>query len=299
VEYRRHFDAGDETITYNVRVAFEGTDAQQATLNATTFDGTEYTVCTVTYFQFKPSANMTTVTVEPHATEVTVPVQSMEEIKANIIDLGWLKVWNEFGWWYPWYRAHARISLSISGLDLWVHLGISPILPDQGVIEWSEDLAQLFASLKDEAVTEMFIEVGAFIAMYFTAKGISLLGRAAQPWLIPVAGMMMLIKFLAQIALLFRDWNDKVQMLAAGIVNTVLALLAYFRIDVLVLFIESVIVGMSLSAASAMRVIGQKIRIAIDAVDEAFSVLRDWIDITEFVGDVVLAALSWARFFQL
>jgi hypothetical protein len=180
-----------------------------------------------------------------------------------------------------------------------VHLGISPILPDQGVIEWSEDLAQLFASLKDEAVTEMFIEVGAFIAMYFTAKGISLLGRAAQPWLIPVAGMMMLIKFLAQIALLFRDWNDKVQMLAAGIVNTVLALLAYFRIDVLVLFIESVIVGMSLSAASAMRVIGQKIRIAIDAVDEAFSVLRDWIDITEFVGDVVLAALSWARFFQL
>jgi hypothetical protein len=299
VEYRRHFDAGDETITYNVQATFEGTDAHTATLNATSFDGENYTVCTVTYFSFKPSANMTTVTVEPHATEVVVPVESPEEMQKYAIDLGWLKVWGEFGWAYPFFRTHAKLSLSLYGLDLGVHIGLNPILPDEGVVEWSDDLAELFASLQQEALNQMFIEVGGLIAMYFSAKGLSLLGRVAQPWLIAAAAAIMIAKFSLQGVLLGRDWNDKMGVLASGTVNTILAILVYFKIDVLFLFIESVAIGMSLSAASALRVIGQKIGSMMSTIGTAFSILRDWIDITEFVGDMTLAALSWMRFFQL
>jgi hypothetical protein len=105
-EFRRHFDVGNETITYNVQATFEGTGAQHATLNSTTFDGEDYTVCTVTYFQYKPSANMTTVTIEPHATDVMVPIKSPEELEQDAKATGFYRVEPEFSWWFPWFRLH-------------------------------------------------------------------------------------------------------------------------------------------------------------------------------------------------
>jgi hypothetical protein len=119
VEYRRHFDAGDETITYNVQATFEGTDAQQATLNSTTFDGEDYTVCTVTYFEYKPSANMTTVTIEPHATEVAVPIQSPEEMQQEAAKQG-LETWgpDSFSIFPPFFKLHARAAIDWLDLDV-------------------------------------------------------------------------------------------------------------------------------------------------------------------------------------
>jgi hypothetical protein len=164
VEYRRHFDAGDETITYNVRVAFEGTDAQQATLNATTFDGTEYTVCTVTYFQFKPSANMTTVTVEPHATEVTVPIKSPEELQEEAQQAGSLSIWHEFFWWPPFYRFHMIYLLNSSPqFDVGIGIASSTLQGFQSFIDrisqYARDIVpDLFA---DYILGEMVAFVGA------------------------------------------------------------------------------------------------------------------------------------------
>lgn len=106
-------------------------------------------------------------------------------------------------------------------------------------------------------------------------------------------------KFLLQGFFLIRDYNNKVGMLAASIVNAILAALASFRIDVVLLLIESIAVGMTLSVAYALRWIGQQIRAMFDAVGDAFKAFRDIIDTVEFIGDVILAALAWRRFLEL
>jgi hypothetical protein len=49
---------------------------------------------------------MTTITIEPHATEVVVPVKSPEELQQQAEQDGTLRVWHEFSWWFPWYRIH-------------------------------------------------------------------------------------------------------------------------------------------------------------------------------------------------
>jgi hypothetical protein len=306
--------------TYRIVASYEcdNADAVTATASATTPNGTQYTVCTTTQYDYKSTQSGVTLTVEPPKTDVAAPAgnepptqspegttvtlpppKTPEQIQRYAIDLGWLKIWGEFSWSYPWFRTHAKLGVSLSGLDLWVHIGFNPVLPDEGVVEWSRDLAQLFASLKEEAVTDTFIEVVGLIAMYFSAKSLSLLGRAAQPWLIAAAAGIMIAKFGLQGLLLGRSWNDKMGMLASGIVNTILAILVYFKIEILVLFIKSVAIGMSLSVVSALCAISQKIKSMMSAIETAFRFMRDWIDIVEFAGDAILAAMSWVRFFDL
>jgi len=56
---------------------------------------------------------------------------------------------------------------------------------------------------------------------------------------------------------------------------------------------------MSLSVVSALRAIGQKIGSMMGTIGTTFSFMRDWVDIVEFAGDAVLAAMSWLRFFEL
>jgi len=314
---------GGQTTTYQIRAVFEGAGFKTINLTVTDPYGRNYAVCTTLQWDFRSSQNSVTLTVEAPKTDTTVstpaspedevtvtqddesttvtipPAKTPEQMQQYAIDLGWLKMWAQFSWSYPWFRTHAQLSVSLNGLDLWLHIGFNPVLPDEGVVEWSPDLAQLFASLQEEALTEMFIEIVGLIAMYFSAKGLSLLGRGAQPWLLAAALGIIVAKFSAQSLLLYIDWNDKVKMLAQGIVNTILAILVYFKIDVLLLFIESVAIGMSMSVVSALRAIAQKIGSMMGTISTAFSFLRDWVDIVEFAGDAILAAMSWVRFFQL
>jgi len=314
---------GGKATKYQIKATFEGAGFKTKNLTVTDPYGQDYAVCTTMQWDFKSSQNMATLTVEAPKTDVTVtepaspedtvtvtqddnsttvtipPSKTPEQMQQYAIDLGWLKMWCEFSWSYPWFRTHANLSVSLNGLDLWLHIGFSPVLPDEGVVGWSADLAQLFASLREEALTEMFVETPGLITMYFSAKSLSLLGRAAQPWLMVAAGVIMSAKFAIQNYLLYSNWNDKMGMLASGIVNTILAILVYFKIDVLVLFIKSVAAGMSLSAVSALYSIGHSIKSMMSTVSTAFNFLRDWIDIVEFVGDALLAGMSWIRFFEL
>jgi hypothetical protein len=98
--------AENKQTTYNVEAVFEGDEPCSATAYALTPNGTEYAICTTIQFSYKPAGNMTSITVEPQATQVTVPTKTAEQMQAEAEDSGWLTVWHEFTWWYPWYRFH-------------------------------------------------------------------------------------------------------------------------------------------------------------------------------------------------
>jgi hypothetical protein len=170
VEYRRHFDAGDETITYNVQATFEGTDAQQATLNSTTFDGEDYTVCTVTYFQYKPSANMTSVTVEPHATEVTVPIQSPEEMQQQAQDEQTLCIWPEFSWWYPWFKIVAEVNVPFDLGTTTFRFELMPLVFQQAAYVKSGEDALVDALIKIAASVAPDVLVGYFLGSFLVPR---------------------------------------------------------------------------------------------------------------------------------
>ena len=115
--FERNFDPTDQKVTYVLKVVFEGTGSTTATLNGTALDGTSYAVCKTTQFNFKPSSNMTTVVVEPQATQVAVPTKTAEEIqqdaeKDNSVNT-W---WTPGGFFPPWVKFYSKISNSFLNL---------------------------------------------------------------------------------------------------------------------------------------------------------------------------------------
>jgi len=189
---------------------------------------------------------------------------------------------------YPWYRTHVRVHMNINGLDLRFHIAMSPILPDIPVVDWSDDLGQLFSSLKEEVAEEMLVGTIGLFAMYISAKILSLSAKAVQPWLMAAAIVTMLIKFGIQSYFLLSDFKNKVKMLASCIVNLMLALLAVCNIDVVKLFLKNLGIGISVGAL-----------FMFDVINKVFKPIRDFIDIMEVIGDVIFFILSGIRFSQL
>jgi hypothetical protein len=111
--FERNFNPSDQKVTYTVQVAFEGTGNVTATLTATALDGTRYTVCQTTQFNHKPSANMTTIIVEPQATQVNAPAKTPEEIQQEAKQSPWFKIEPEFSWWFPWFRLHFKLDVDL------------------------------------------------------------------------------------------------------------------------------------------------------------------------------------------
>jgi hypothetical protein len=74
---------------------------------------TEYAICATILYGFKPSSNMTSLTVEPQATEVTTQTKSPEEMQQEAQQSGWFRVEPEFSWWYPWFRLHYKLDVNL------------------------------------------------------------------------------------------------------------------------------------------------------------------------------------------
>jgi len=290
--------ANNNATAFNVVASFSGDSVSTATASMILLNGTSYPVCTTTQYYsgsaagYKPSTNSTSITVMPQTTTGattlvnTASVQQTPEIEDH------LSVWPEFSLSYPWFRMHVKVEANVGGLDLWFHVGMSPLLPDQGVIEWSPDLVALFESLQGEVLTEIFAELGGLAAMYVAAKVASL--PAPE-----IAALIMAAKFGIQLALLYRDWNDRVGMLASAIVNLLLALLATFRIDIIFMFIANVGVGMTLSALNALKVIGYNIEGFCGTIGGIVKSLPSWVTIMEVTLDIISFELSQWRFFNL
>jgi len=91
---------------YTVTASFEGDQAKNATAWAQTLDGQRYAACTAIQYGFRPSANSTTLTVQPQATQTATQTKTPEQMQQDAQNSGWLSIYNEFSWWYPWYRLH-------------------------------------------------------------------------------------------------------------------------------------------------------------------------------------------------
>jgi len=115
--------ANNKPTVYRILATFEGDSPSNATAYAYTLNGTRYAVCTTIQYGLKPAGSSVTLTVEPQSTQVTTtktPEQMQQEAQQN----GWLTIWHEFSWWYPWYRIH--FVYVYEGVDQYDQ-GISPL----------------------------------------------------------------------------------------------------------------------------------------------------------------------------
>lgn len=115
-----------EQTVYNVQAEFDGDSPCNAVAYSTTPNGTQYAVCTTTQYGYKPSSNSTVLTVTPESTQTMTPTKTPGQLQQDAKDSGWLSVYGEWSWWYPWYRLHVVINMNGAKIDV----GFSPILPD-------------------------------------------------------------------------------------------------------------------------------------------------------------------------
>jgi len=118
--------AKDNKLTlYTVMSCFEGDQAKNVTAWTKTLDGQRYAACTTTQFGYKPSANSTTLTVQPQATETSTITKTPEQMQQEAKGIG-LEAWgpDSFSLWPPFFKLHARVSSASLGLkaENWVGL---------------------------------------------------------------------------------------------------------------------------------------------------------------------------------
>ncbi|MEM2995418.1 MAG: hypothetical protein QXI91_05335 [Candidatus Bathyarchaeia archaeon] len=97
-------------------------------------DSSRYTSCTaLLYFGFKPSTATATLTVEPQSTQLLITDKTPEQIQQEAEQSGWLTIWHEWSWLYPWYRMHYNFTMNGAKIDV----GFNPILPRSETAEYS------------------------------------------------------------------------------------------------------------------------------------------------------------------
>ena len=64
--------------------------------------------------------------------EIAAPKTS-EELQQEAENSGWLQVWHEFTWLYPWYRMHFNFTMNGARIDI----GFNPVLPGGETTEYS------------------------------------------------------------------------------------------------------------------------------------------------------------------
>jgi hypothetical protein len=92
--------------TYQVMATFNGTNPRSASINASDPYGNQYAVCTTNQYDLLPSTNSSTLSVLLQATDAITAAETMEQVQQQAQNSGWLSVYSEWSWWYPWYRVH-------------------------------------------------------------------------------------------------------------------------------------------------------------------------------------------------
>lgn len=120
----------NNATTYLITATFEDNITQpvSATAWTKTLDSQQYPACTTLQYGYEPAFNTTTLTVLPASTEVATTTMSPEEMQQEAEDSGWLSVYNEFSWAYPWYRTHFVLNVSLPPYgSAFVDFGWSPL----------------------------------------------------------------------------------------------------------------------------------------------------------------------------
>jgi hypothetical protein len=190
---------GGQTTTYQIRAVFEGAGFKTKNLTVTDPYGRVYVVCTTMQWDFKASQNSVTLTVEAPKTDATVsepaspddevtvtqdddsttvtipPEKTPEQVQQEAEQSGWLTVWHEFSWWYPWYRFHLRFNMN----GAVVHVGFNPILPGGEIVDPPENLGNLVvpAHLESGMTLEELVHI---VQQMLEASIVDVLGLAAS-----------------------------------------------------------------------------------------------------------------------
>jgi hypothetical protein len=274
----RNFDPGNTSVSYTVKAVYEGCNVSTATLNATDLEGNSYTICSTFYSYYKPSANVTTFVVEPQATSTQTPAKTPEQLQQEAQDSGWLSVYSEFSWWYPWYRLHVKIHINPT-----IDIGFNPILPGGETHNW--DGLEKFEAVTAEALEDVGIDLAGMFAAYVTAKTTSIINPA-------VGVLIESVKLGVALVFLYNDWDNMVAVGATALVSIVMGLVV-ISTDVagdFLLAVCGLIVG---SAASALQWICDQL---LHVVCVSMLITRWWIDALEVIFDWIVGGLALAHY---
>jgi hypothetical protein len=91
--------------TRNV-TTFNGTNPRSVNTTASDPYGDQYAVCTTTQYDLRPSTNSSTLSVLLQSTDAITAAKTMKNMQAQVEQNGTLRSYDEWSWWYPWYRTH-------------------------------------------------------------------------------------------------------------------------------------------------------------------------------------------------
>jgi hypothetical protein len=287
---------------YRIMASFEGdnTNAATATAHATTPNGTQYRVCTTNQYNYKPTQSCVTLTVQPPKTDVTAPAgndpptqspegttvtippaKPPEQTQQEAQNRGWLSVWNEFMWWWPFYRIHFDVML----MSFSLRVAFNPILP--GGEEMQLGGAESFSQLSADAIGEVRLDLFGLFAQYVIAR----LASSVNP---VIAIITEVAKFLIQVNDLYQDWNDKIALLASSVINFLMAVIAIgggfaedFLLDICWVLVDT--------ASAILRAVFIALLSVVSKAMVITKPLGGWLDAIEVVGDVALGILGLAR----
>jgi hypothetical protein len=85
---------------------FNGTNPQSANLTALDPYGDQYVICTTNQYDLSPSTNSSTLAVLLQTTDAITAAKTTKQMQQEAEQNGTLRVYNEWSWCFPWYRAH-------------------------------------------------------------------------------------------------------------------------------------------------------------------------------------------------
>jgi len=205
---------------YEVMATFEDnvTLAVNCTAWSKTPDGLDYAACTTVQYGYKPATKSLSLTVTYESTTVIDP-DSPEQLQQETGE--WLSIWHEFTLSYPWYRLHIVVRLGDASIDV----GYNPILPFSVSISWAgmEWLAETVSEITSEIWQDVTLDFIGVFASYIIAKGLSIWNLVGGLIVEAIKGGIQYGLFLPEF---FRASSDSLKMLATGIANLIMGLVA-------------------------------------------------------------------------
>ena len=272
---------------YVISASFNGDTAVTATAQGETLDGQDYPACTtIQYNDYKPSANSTSLVIEPQASQVKQQTKTPEQMQQEAEQGGGLTIWHEFSWTYPWYRLHIKMHVNPT-----IEVGFNPLLPGGEVADWSG--LEFFGSLSWEVFQETLIQAVGLIGQYLLARAVGTI----QPW---IGGAIMAGKIIAQGWLFLGDWDNAMKMLASGLVSIAMSIFAladfYFQFNVFMRFVDTLWGIFGHSVQGVLRWMLMRLT-EIGLFGKALS--RHWIDAVEATFDFVTGLIALMRYTDL
>lgn len=213
--------ADNKPTTYSVQASFEGDEPSSAAAYGYTPNGTQYAVCTATHYGYKPTSKSTMLTVESRSTTTTTITKTPEQVQVDAIQIGCLRIWNEFTLWYPWYRLHVNVTLGEVSFDV----GFNPVLPFGTTFSISglDTLASVLNCITEEIWQDTAVDLFGLFTSFIAAKTLSLCGEI--PGLVAI-GAKGVVQWALFAPLLLNEKAGSVRMVAAFIANTLMGFVA-------------------------------------------------------------------------